>query len=551
MRHPLSVQAWCGALLLVTPLALTAAVGQPAAAGSVTTPAAAHHSSSAGNDTPQAVARAVADSADCGPPSATAVPDHQPIVVVLAPITFRVGTIDPAVWASPLNDDPTWRLHFEGFMYLPELAARAAADGSLGSLTTMVDQVAAFHTQNPDPGSSVRGWDEGTAQRRLYAENCLYALTLDPRLIAGMMADAQVQVGPRYYGPPYAAVHNHGLMANLRLVRAGDLLDRPEWKRTALTRMLAEAPYAFSALGTSVEQSSMYQGMIAVLWAQAADYLRLAYGETAAVVAIREMSQRGTAVFGFLTEPDGRIVQIGDSELGPGEPHGAGVFRDDPAGLVVGKWSATDPSSTYYTLRYGPVRRAHGHNDRGAVTWTTDGVRVLVGPGIYNYASDQPWYAWQLSPSAHNTAALGGSLLNGRAAVSVDGSTIQGPAHGWRLIDRQYPLIHTRSLNINRVTQRLAVSDSFAGAGTFRQSWHLDPSWVLVAAPMNGQSFVFANPLGRTLTITTSGRLSNVQRGDTSPVAGWNFPAQDHQTPAYQLTIRSLTRTVSTTFSVT
>jgi hypothetical protein len=63
-----------------------------------------------------------------------------------------------------------------------------------------------FHRQNPDPGDSLYGWDEGTALRRLDVLSCLYALTRSSTLVAGMKADVAVLLGPRYYGPPHHPV---------------------------------------------------------------------------------------------------------------------------------------------------------------------------------------------------------------------------------------------------------------------------------------------------------------------------------------------------------
>ena len=226
-------------------------------------------------------------------------PDGQPIVVSLAPAApFTVGEIPSQVWTHPVVNDPMWRLSFEGFMSLPALAERAAQDGQRASIATMVAQVAAFHEQNRDPGTSAFGWDEGTAQRRLQAENCLYALTGDDRLVPGMQADVDVQLGTRYYGPPLFSVHNHGLMANLRLVRAGQLLNRPMWVSNALGRMRSEASLAFSPQGTSWEQSSGYQQFNVSLWNAAADQLGSvpAYASTAA--AIRAITARGRQVAG-------------------------------------------------------------------------------------------------------------------------------------------------------------------------------------------------------------------------------------------------------------
>ena len=490
-------------------------------------------------------------SEDCGEPSAIPVVDGQPILVTLVPVTFTVGNIDPYVWRHPLNADLGWRLWFEGFMYLPPLALRAYNDGAVQSLDTMVAQVVAFHAQNPDPGTNSYGWDEGTAQRRLQTENCLYRLTSDSRLQAGMAADVAVQFGPRYYGPPYARVHNHGVMANLRIVRAGELLGVDSWRIAAIQRLQAEAPLAFSPLGTTWEQSTEYQSFSMRLWDQAADLLRRHEPGSTAIPVIDAATDRAKVVLSWMTEPDGYVVPIGDSSasVGPARDSTDRVFRDDIAGWLIGRWSWTDPSTTYYLLRYGPTRWAHGHDDRGAVVWTTWGEQILVDPGYYGGDVSSSWGVWQWSAAAHNVAILSG-VRRPTAAVKLIAGTVQGPAHAWQVEDDLYSLHHTRVLNIFRSTRTLRVRDSYAGPGIFDQYWHLGPTWQLVQITSDRRTAIFAAASGRRLTITSSGLLAQVVRGATRPIAGWVFPAPGQLTAAWQLRVRAVTRTIVTTFVV-
>lgn len=490
---------------------------------------------------------------DCATvPAPDPVPDGQPIVVSMPPAApFTVGAIAPSVWRHPMLADPAWRLHFEAFMYLPAIAVRAAVDGSTLSLTTIVDQVVAFHAENPDPDVAKFGWDEGTAQRRLAVENCLYDLTHDSRLVPAMTADVRVQLGSRYYGPPNHPVHNHGVMANQRLVRAGEILDRPEWVTVALDRFQNEAPLAFSAKGTSWEQSSSYHQFNVALWQGVADQLAARPEYAAAAAALRVTTAKALAVEGWLTEPDGNLVQIGDSDRSAGDVDAtaAGTFRDDQAGYAIGRWSATDRRTSYYTIRYGPHRRAHGHDDRGAVTWSTFGTRVLVGPGRYVYGIN-PKATWRVTPVAHNVAVPTAGTYNDKAATSLAAATIQAKAHAYRVVDGLYGRSHTRTIDVVNASHRLVVKDSYADGSAFHQFWHLDPSWRLVAAPANGTTLVFRTRAGQQLTITTTGRLSGLARGSNRPIAGWSFPYYGVENPAYQIALRSTGRSVVTTFTV-
>jgi hypothetical protein len=175
---------------------------------------------------------------------------------------------------------------------------------------------------------------------------------------------------------------------------------------------------------------------------------------------------------------------------------------------------------------------------------------VLGGPGRPSYDPADPLGQWGQGASAHNVAIPSGRALSGSAWVTVSGRTIQLPAHAWALRDTQYGIAHERRVNIFGSTRTLRVFDSFGGA-FFRQSWHLDPAWALVSAPLNGTTMVFQHPSGHRLTITTTGRLSGVQRGSTRPAAGWHFDGQTQPPiPSYQVTLRSYGSTVTTTFVV-
>jgi hypothetical protein len=497
-------------------------------------------------DVPEALAQE--GSVTCATPAQDPVPDGEPIVVSLPPAEpFTVGEIPASVWRQPWVTDPTWRLNFESLMWMRSLAQRAADDGQVESLDVLVSQAAAFFVQNPDPGMTAYGWDEGTTARRLDALTCLYALTRDERLVSGMNASAAVLLGPRYYGPPTFPVHNHGVYSNITLIRAAGQLGTIDWRNTAVARIEYETPLAFTSRGTTWEQSSHYHQVTAVMWNRAAN----AIGPGPAADAIRANTARAASAYRWMTEPDGRIVQIGESDLLTGVTGGAGAtFRDDQAGWLMGRWSWSDARTTYYTIRYGPPRRAHGQQDRGGVTWTTLGVRVLVSPGRYTSNGTSPWFTYTRSGVSHNVAIPGGLTLRTGSSAWVRSGTVSTSAHVWNLGDALYGRSHYRTVNVSHASRTLRVSDSFSGTGVFRQYWQLHSAWRLRARNEAGTWLRFTNGHGRTLTITTTGRFSSMLRGQTSPVAGWSFPALGSRVPADQLTLRSYTP-MTTTFVVT
>jgi hypothetical protein len=488
----------------------------------------------------------------CGPPAATAVPDGQPIVVKLPPAAaFTVGKISTSMWVHPSVSDPAWQLSFYGFMWLHPLAQRAAQDGQQESLAALVDQIVQFHALNPDHGRSEHGWDEGASMRRLTAESCLYQITQSKRLVSGMTADANVLLGPRYYGPPYHQVHNHGVMANLALLRAAGLLGNRQWRLTATARLRNESTVAFSRKGVSLEQSSSYQALNINLWARAAEALEDAAPADPAVRTLRQVLAKARRVLAWYTEPDRNLVLIGESDEGAGTTRSKAqdrVFRDDQAGLGVGRWSWSDPRTSYYTVRYGPPMRAHGQQDRGGVTWSALGTRVLVGPGRYTYDAASRYYPYAKRPASHNVAfPARGTLVNSRS-VSVRKMSYTSTRQAWQFADSLYGTAHARALVVDAKARRLTATDAFGRRTWFVQKWHLDSAWRLASVGDHGRTAVFTRSGGRRLVLSTTGSIS-VRRGSTRPVAGWYFPGLGQRRTNVEVTV-SARGTATTTFTI-
>lgn len=495
--------------------------------------------------------------ARCGSAAPAAVPDGRPIVVRLPPAApFTVGRIPASSWRRPPVADPTWRMNYQGLMWMKPLARRAAQDGQLRSLNALVLQAISFHRYNPDPGSNAYGWDEGTSLRRLETLNCLYALTRNASLRISMGMNVSVLTGRRYYGPPNGPVHNHGLMANLQLIRAAELLDnQPAWRRKAVSRIVAEAPLAFSSKGFSYEQSSAYQGGNASLWEQAAVALEKTSGQAASARKVRATVSRAWWVYSFMTEPDRMIPQVGDSDEVVGRPRDLGSNRgllDPRTGWAVGRWGWTNRNAPHYTVRFGPARRAHGHEDRaGGVTWSIKGVRVLVGPGRYSYDKSNMYAKYQVRPDGQNVAIPhGGTVRGGTSTIS---SRYRSTNHVFTVKDTVYGRRHTRGVTVSSNLPRLVVSDQFAGVARWRQHWHLDPEWTKSSGSVGGSRLAFRHPsTGRVMTLSTTGTIVSALRGsnDRRGPYGWHFPRFQTREPAWQIMVDNRSNWTVTTFRV-
>jgi hypothetical protein len=509
---------------------------------------------------PEGTATIVDPNTQCGSPAADPVPDGEDIVVTISPgPSFTVGAIPSTWWKTPPYGDGGWQLQLRGFMWVQPLAQRAYLDGQKLSLNALVEQILAFHQQNPDPGTSTPtstanankwGWDEGTALRRLGAENCLYSVTKDSRLAFAMQEDVNVEYGPRYYGPPLYGVHNHGVMADLAVIRAADLLGRKDWQTRSMNRLVTNAPLTWTSAGTTHEQSSSYHVFNVALWGEVGDMLQAHAVAASTVQTVRDLDARASRVSPWMTEPDGRLVVLGDSNADRGFTRSkwtARSFRDNQAGFAFGRWSWTDISTTYYSLRYGPRRWAHGQQERAGVTWSTGNRRVLVGPGTAPYDPAGNYRSWAANPPSHNVATADRRTFNTSAPVYLSASTIKATWHTWTTTDLLYGIRHTRWYGITPGVRTLKVQDTYDGKAAFHQFWHLDPGWVFSSSSSDGKRLTFKAGI-RTLTVTTTGATS-VLRGVTRPVAGWNFPNRSTRVSACEIQVRA-TGTATTTFKV-
>lgn len=492
-------------------------------------------------------------------PVVTVATDGDPITIHMPPgPDFVVGAVPAAWWRTPPSADLVWQLSFRGLLWLQPVAYYTDLNSQTASYATAVDQAITFYAQDPDPGvpstggygnSTAYGWDEGTSLRRLTTLNCLYSRHADTRLVPLMQKEINVQVCPRYYGPPCNAIHNHGMMANEAIYRAGVLTNNAAWKNQAATRMGAEAPYVFDSYGIMKEQSSGYQNDNVFGWTWGGDLIRPEYPTQA--VAIDVAVARGTKALRWMTQPDGRYAQIGGTSPdipGTTSPNPATAsLIDDNYGWAFGRWDWTSPTSMYYVLRYGPGRAYHGLQDRPGLTWSDWGNRILVEPGPYGSDPADPFVAYQTALTSQNIA-IPSAITQVNKNVTRATSAIYSTSHAYSFTDPSWPgRPHTRYIALygkGIPSHKAYIRDTFTNDPTktvtnnyIRQFWHLDPTWTLASQSTNKAVFNAAN--GRTLTMTTTGLISSIQRGvTTTPVHGWHMPNTGVKLPALEICLR-------------
>jgi len=489
---------------------------------------------------------------------------------------FTLNSTNPTWWRTPPTNDGVWQLVYRSLVWLQPIAFKANDLGFTTTYEQTVQQLTRFYAENPDPGTATAtnlanankwGWDEGTSLRRLTTLNCLYSLRTDSRLIPFMAAEVNVQQCPRYYGPPCHAIHNHGLMANNAIWHAGDLTNHAAWMDLAESRMKAEAQQAFNSAGFMKEQSSGYQIVNINQWTWAADLIRT--HDAAAAASIDAVVARARRAAAWMYWPGNtRFAQLGGSTEEapkipfPGAQSGRSLI-DDNYGWMFGRFSWTDPLTSYYAIRYGPFRAYHGTHDRPAVTWGTLGERVLVEPGTFGSDTTNNYVSYQNWVSAQNQA-VPSKLAFRNVNVTRSASTMYSTNHAHAFNDKQWGPTrpHQRYVAVydtGSPARQLLIRDTFpndralsATDNYVNQYFHLDPTWTLVNRGSNYATF--GSAAGRTLRVQTTGSIFSLLRGQTRPPAGWHFPAWGVRQPAHEIVIRRYdpdgTTELETTFRV-
>jgi hypothetical protein len=397
-------------------------------------------------------------------------------------------TIDPAAidLRAPTFDNPQWRLWYRSLIWLAPLAVESYTSTDAAGRRLVAAYVRAALRTNPDPGSATRtalalakryGWDEQTNTRRHQLMNCLLQIQPNDTIVRFLHASIRANLdGRRYYGLPRMRPHNHGLLANRTLIDTGVLLGRPRLIDAAEARLRRDVRVVLDpACGMTFEQSSGYQRVNARWWRFAAQALSAA-GRTRSATVLRQAAIKMAHAHDHIVMPDGTLAPIGDANPNSGflrTIHPAVRMFCPAAGWAAGRTSWLT-GAKHYTLRFGPRRSMHGHNDHGSVTWAI-GDPVLVDPGLAKLTAATMAYA--RSNAAHNVLGVSGTELGGETKVI---RMSRRPARDvFVLRDGTASVTRTRSVWCDRRLPFIVVLDR-ARATTIRQfsqRWHFDLGW--------------------------------------------------------------------------
>ncbi|WP_353951826.1 heparinase II/III family protein [Knoellia sp. S7-12] len=351
--------------------------------------------------------------------------------------------------------------------------------------------------------------------------------------------------------PKHVRKGNHALQQHQGLLVIGAVLEHEEWVDLAVERMTAMLKTSYDEEGINEEGAVQYHQINYSWWSLTKRRVELVRG--AAPAEFRRI-ERAPLALAHATRPDGTYELIGDTEVFSlrGIPHPAVEFvasggregapppervKTYASGYVFGRsgWGDDDrPFSehTFYSLRFGPQNRIHGHVDGGSLTLFHRGAPVLVDGGKYAYDAVDPFRAHVLSRAAHNSVVVDGVEYDRTAEVTLTRSEIREGGEDFELLDRGYAGVEIRRrVLVLWDLEAIVVIDDVTAEDpvTAAQVWHLEPSAghrkegaVVLSAQATTKTW-FA-PVGEAPEVS-------VVKGRTDPWQGWTSYRWREKTP--------------------
>ncbi|GAA2214940.1 hypothetical protein GCM10009850_104070 [Nonomuraea monospora] len=281
----------------------------------------------------------------------------------------------------------------------------------------------------------------------------------------------------------YKKGHNHGIDQDIALMGIGCRYGRKDWANLASSRLTGTVKLDVDSQGALMEQAPRYAVYV---------YGRLQVAMTNMKACGRkvpgEIARRAEAMKDFIahsTMPNGYMVPIGDGSAETEPKMETGTPKQEVkayrAGYVFGRTAWGKPESAYYSIRFGPGMKFHGHEDHLGVTYYAQGRDILMDGGFHSYEKSSYRY-WTLSPEAHNVPTVVGAKFRPRTASKLVDSSYGKDRQAFKVTDKAYGVSRTRSVLVNHGQDLMAVLDTASGGKKVRNIWRFAPSLKVVSS---------------------------------------------------------------------
>ncbi len=443
---------------------------------------------------------------------------------------------DPTWSEDPLGDR-NWQFQYHSLRFVSDLFPAWRTTGDARYLDRALFLLRDWIRDNPRsaPASPFSWNDHSTAWRTI-----VLACALEIRPGAGWLRDALAEHGRTLASDAFYVRHgNHALNQDRGLLAAGCALGRTDWQRLAARRLAALVVESIDRQGVTNEQAVFYEWYNFDNYREAEERLRQCDVPVPAAFA---RVDRMPDFLAHSTLPDGTHTTLGDTPrsglhaipgtvaefvatAGASGPRPERPFARYDAGFVFGRtgWGESRPfrDEAAYSLRFGPGRAWHGHDDGASVTLYGYGSRLVDDPGTFTLNYDA-WRDFAIGRSAHNVVTVDGLAYSPstrtRLVHALSGETrddLLVTNGGYPGVDLRRRVLFSRALGYLVVEDRVT-----AGATrTFRQLWHLEPG----SAPRVDGATVRTTRSGGNVTIVqlAARPRTTVVEGRRRPVQGW------------------------------
>ncbi|WP_106507697.1 heparinase II/III domain-containing protein [Brachybacterium timonense] len=463
-------------------------------------------------------------------------------------------------WQEDPFHDRNWCFQYHTLRWL-EPVRRAAAKGDDTAYAMWLHWVFDWVEKNPPeaPRSPWAWADMADGIRALHL--CQAAPMVASRsheLIDGL--EQAIRTHAEHLADPANIGHaNHALHQAESLFVCGRVLQDEGLWRLAADRMSALLLEQYDTQGMNAEGAVAYHHNNVLWWERALSRIDREELPRPQGAERLEMALEGLT---HATRPDGTYVTIGDTDrMSPEtlDPHpvtdyvrsnGAdGSPPDRTTAIYEAGWifarsgwgDAERPyhDHTYFTVRFGPSKRVHGHADGTSLTYSAHGVNWVVDPGKYDYSASTP-RAHVISRAAHSVFSLEGRRVKRDARVDLVRRVIAPTHHDFVLTDSSFGRIAVRRRIIWSASgEYLVVIDEAARARHNRalQRWQLGPD---VEAQLDGAQVRLRSGDQRALiaVLSPTVRIAAV-RGQTEPFDGWVSTGWRTMTEATAVQVRA------------
>ncbi|QFY12396.1 hypothetical protein GBF35_42695 [Nonomuraea phyllanthi] len=383
-------------------------------------------------------------------------------------------------WGASPYKNRSWEYVFQSLRWMGTLVVAYENSGEEAYLdrATEIAKDWVAHNKRGARGTKSYVWKDHPVSLRTQPLLCLSRHVNESWLKDSLAEHAKLLADPRLYKKG----HNHGMDQDIALMGIGCRYGRKDWSNLASSRLTGTVKLDVDSQGALMEQAPRYAVYV---------YGRLQVAITNMKACGRkvpsEIGKRAEALKDFIahsTMPNGYMVPIGDGsaetepKMETGTPkHEVKTYR---AGYVFGRTAWGKPESAYYSIRFGPGLKFHGHEDHLGVTYYAQGRDILVDAGFHSYEKSSYRY-WTLSPEAHNVPTVVGARFRPRTASKLVATRYGDDRQSFKLTDKAYGVSRTRSVLVNHGDDLMAVRDTASGGKKITNLWRFDHSLKLIS----------------------------------------------------------------------